>query len=157
MYRKKRVIKKSQFDVLANVELLVYDVTKNNKLIDVIDDCNLFVTDGRNQVRDFLNNLSPTGITHLAVGTDATGAVLSDSALGTEVYRNALTKRTPSDASVMLSYYLASTQANGNTLAETGLFNDPTAGAMFARATYTPIIKTSSIAVMYNWTLNIGG
>lgn len=54
-------------------------------------------------------------------------------------------------------YYLGSGSANGNTLGEAGLFNAASGGTMFARVKLSPtIVKTSSIAVTFTWTINLG-
>ncbi len=123
---------------------------------EVIQD-NLVVDAGRNLVRDFLANDAPTGLTHIAIGTDATAAAAGDTALGTEVHRAAFTS-TPvkNNLELVLRLYVGTGTANGNTITEAGLFNDPSAGTMLARAILsTPIVKTSSIAATFTWTLSL--
>jgi len=146
---------KCQISLSGNVKIQLFDVN-SNKLIREIERKNLVVTSGRNLIRDLINEASVTGVTHLAVGTGTTAVSAGDASLVTEQFRNTLTKRTPSSGSVTWSYYLSSTQANGNDLTEAGLFNASSGGTMFARVTHAAITKTSSIAVMYSWTLNIG-
>lgn len=146
---------KSQLDLNANVSIEITD-TKTGEVIQKIRRRNLVVTAGRNLVRDLINETTDTGVTHLAVGTGTTAVAAGDTTLGSEQVREVLTKRTASSGSVLWSYYLSSTQGNGNDLTEAGLFNASSGGTLFARVVHTAITKTSSIAVTYNWTINIG-
>ena len=146
---------KNQIDLSTNVSIQVFDV-ESGELIEEIERGNLVVLSGRNLIRDLIDEVPATGVTHLAVGTGTTAVVSGDTAMETEQFRGALTKRTPSSGSVTWSYYLSSSQANGNDLTEAGLLNAASGGTLFARVTHAAITKTSSIAVMYSWTLNIG-
>lgn len=117
---------------------------------------NLVVTAGKNLLRDFLANDAPTGLTHIALGTDATTPAANDTALGTEVYRAVITSTTKNSEELVVRLYVGTGAANGNTLTEAGLFNDPSAGTMLARALLsTSIVKTSSIAATFTWTLSL--
>ena len=115
---------------------------------------NLVVTAGRNLLRDFLNGDAVTGLTHFAVGTDATAAAATDTTLGAEVFRDALTAKVEDTAKLTCRYYLASGDANGDTLAEAGLLTAAVAGTMYARVVLaSTIAKTTSIAVTFTWEL----
>lgn len=115
---------------------------------------NLVVTAGRNMLRDFLNGDVVTGLTHFALGTGTTAVIATDTTLGTEVFRDAFTSTAEDTAKLTIRYYLASGDANGNTLAEAGLFTDPAAGTMYARAILaSTIAKTASLAVTFTWEL----
>ena len=117
---------------------------------------NLVVDAGLNLIRDFLNGDAPTDLTHFAVGTGSTAAAAGDTALGTEVFRAAVTDRITAAKKLTVKYYLQTVSANGNTLAEGGIFNDPTTGTMFARAVLaSTIVKTSSIAVTFTWDITL--
>ena len=145
---------KAQFEVDANVIISVRDAL-TDAILEQYERRNMFVLSGRNVVRDYIANESPAGATHVAVGTGTTGAVDSDTTLQTEVFRGAVTKITKNSSFLDIFYYLPSTAANGSTLTEAGIFNASSGGSMFARAIYTGISKTSSIAVTYDWTLTI--
>ncbi len=115
---------------------------------------NMTVDAGLNLIRDFLNGDAPTDLTHFAVGTGSTAAAAGDTTLGTEVFRAAVTQRTKTSKQLTVKYYLPSGSANGNTLAEAGLFNHVSAGTMFARAVLaSTIAKTASVAVTFTWEL----
>jgi hypothetical protein len=118
---------------------------------------NLVVDDGLDLIRDLLDGDAVAGITHLAVGTGTVAVTAGDTALGTEVFRDAVTSRTSYAQQLVVSYYLASGSANGYTLTEAGLFNAAAAGTMFARVKLaSSIAKTASIAVTFTWTINLG-
>ena len=118
---------------------------------------NLVVNDGLNLIRDLLDGDAVAGITHFAVGTGTAAATAGDTALGTEVFRAAVTGRTSNSQQLVVSYYLPSGSANGNTLTEAGLFNAASVGTMFARVKLaSSIVKTASIAVTFTWTINLG-
>lgn len=118
---------------------------------------NLVVNAGLNLIRDLLDGDAVAGLTHFAVGTGTTAVSASQTALITEVSRAAVTSRTSNAQQLVVSYYLPSGTANGNTLAEAGIFNAASTGTMFARVKLSPtIIKTASIAVTFTWTINLG-
>lgn len=139
----------------ANVLIEVHDA-KTGALLRSEERHNLFVLTGRNLIRDALNGTSGTfTISHLGVGTGTTAAASTDTTLGSQVQRDAVTKRTAGSGSLTIQYYLASSAANGSTLTEAGLFNASSGGTMFARVVHTAIAKTASITVTYTWTITI--
>lgn len=118
---------------------------------------NLVVDAGLNLIRDRLANASGSYPTHLAVGTSATAVSAAQTAMVAEVFRNSLTEAIASTSKqVQFKYYLASGEANGNTLREIGLFSASSGGTMVARAVLaSPITKNSSTTVTFSWTLNL--
>ena len=96
------------------------------------------------------------GITHFAVGTGTSAAVKGDTALGTEVARELVGYMSPGSTSFTVIYQLATGTANGNTISEVGLFDAATGGNMFARVVLSSTIaKTSSLAPLFKWTINL--
>lgn len=116
---------------------------------------NLIVQDGRNLLRDLLAGNTNANISHFAVGTGGTAATDSMSALQTEVYRQQITRMDGYNNQLQVRYFLASNEANGNTIREAGIFNDATTGIMFARVTQGEIIKSENISITYIWYINI--
>ena len=95
-------------------------------------------------------------LSHFAVGTGSTTVVVGDTTLDTEVEREVITQFIDASGTLTVKYYMAESVANGNTLAEAGIFNDASAGDMYCRVLISPtIVKTSSIAVTFTWTLTI--
>lgn len=117
---------------------------------------------GRNVLRDLLGRAIPgfgAGFapTHFAVGTDSTVTTDGQTALGVEVFREQVTTRQAFSSKVTYQAFLGTNDANGNTLAEIGLFDTPVAfqGNLFARAVFTAIPKTVSIQVVFTWEITI--
>lgn len=138
----------------VNVNIYVHDA-QSGELLDAISRHNLVVLAGRNLVRDLLYIAATNPLSHCAVGTGSTAATANDTALGAEVFRSAITQFIPLSGQLQVKHYLSSTQANGNTLTEAGLFNASSGGTMFARVTYAGIAKTSAISITYVWTTMI--
>lgn len=154
------MINKESFTLNTNVTIDIIDV-KTNKVIETIKKHNLVTTLGKNLVRDLLGIASGvTGLNYIALGTNATAVAITDTQLGTEVYRAVFTDTVYDTAKVTLKYYLDSSTANGNTLVEAGLFGDDAdgtanSGTLFAHVIYTPIVKTSAVAATYSWEISI--
>jgi len=146
----------SQVNVSANVQVTVQDAD-TGEILSQQEHKNLVVSGGLNLIRDLLDGDAVAGLTHFAVGTDTSPVSAIQTTLGTEVFRDTVTQRTSNTQQLIVSYYLASGSANGNTLSEAGLFNDATTGTMFARVLLNPAVpKTSAVAVTLNWTINLG-
>lgn len=115
---------------------------------------NKIVDAGLNLVRDLMANSSQAP-THIAVGTDNTAPLAVDTVLGTEVFRNFITRRIPVDKKITFQLFLATGDANGNTLEEAGIFNRSAAGDMLSRVTYAPITKTVAISATLTWEITL--
>lgn len=139
----------------ANVTIEVREAA-TGRLVHREERHNMAVLAGRNLIRDALAGDAVTGLTHFAVGTGSAAVTATDTALGAEVLRLPIQTKTKDAAKLQIMQYLSSTQANGNTLTEAGLFNDPAAGTMYARVVHAGIVKTSALAVTYTWDLTWG-
>jgi len=118
---------------------------------------NLVVDAGENHIADQLSS-SPgqSAMSHMAIGTGSTAAAFGDTALGTEVDRNALTSRTDS---VNVVTYVGTWSAGDGTnsaLREAGIFNNSSGGTMLARAVYSNIDKQAGDTLTITWTVTIG-
>ncbi len=115
---------------------------------------------------------SENRIWSLSVGTNATPpTVADDAATMADVWSSQFVF--PAECQIITSppnnYYLAISKslaigdANGNTLAEAGIFtrgdaDDPgisVGKSLYARQIHSPIIKTSSMTIQYDWQLGI--
>lgn len=140
-------------DARANVTIEVHDAV-TGALLSRERQHNLVVSAGRNLIRDLLNGTSSAALTHFALGSGSTAVAATDVALQTEVFRDALTQKTPDAAKLTCKYYLATGSANGHTLREAGLLTAAALGTLYARvALASPVVKTSSIAVTFTWEL----
>ena len=121
---------------------------------------NLVVDAGLNVERDLLASVAlTTGIERFAIGTGTTAVASGNTALATEVFRGALTQKTSVSKSTDYKYYLASTDGNGNTFTEAGLFcNGATdtlgSGTLYARVLFTADAKNSAEAWTFIWSVS---
>jgi hypothetical protein len=125
---------------------------KESRVVD-----NLIVDVGRDGIMDQLL-ASPTIIkpTHMAVGTGAVAPAAGNTALGTELDRNALTSKTRAAGVVTMVGDWAAGDATNAALTEAGLFSQA-AGTdathpMYARATFTAIDKQAADTLQITWT-----
>jgi hypothetical protein len=139
----------------ANVKIEVRDAG-SGKLIKHLAEHNIVPLVARNAIRDFLfSGMAVGNISHFGYGTGTNDPVSGDTALQTEVYRDAITKKIANAGQVQIQQFLSSTQCNGYMLTEAALFNDPAGGTLFARVKHQAIEKTTSLTVTYSWTINI--
>lgn len=90
----------------------------------------------------------------IALGTSGTAASVGQTALVAEVYRKGISSANVNGKQVSFYTFIASTQGNGFTFLEAGLFSSST---MFARTVFSSIAKTSAISITITWTITIGG
>lgn len=91
----------------------------------------------------------------LAAGANATAAALTDTALYNELVRGPLTSVSVDDngtnAIGIARYIMGTTQGNGQTFREAGLFNDN--NEMYARVVHADKVKDASKIIVYQWDL----
>jgi hypothetical protein len=145
-----------QVRVTDNVHVQVHDAATGELLAEQTHR-NLVVNAGLNLIRDFLDGDAPTAPTHFGYGTGTNAVTAGDTALQTQVARATFTTKTSNAQQQVFTFYLGSATANGNTLAEAGIFNAASGGTMLCRVKLSPtIVKTASIAVTFTWTINLG-
>ena len=107
----------------------------------------------------FAINLDPTqtleeDVTHLAVGDDNTSPATTNDALNNEVFRKAVTDHSQTDNELLASTFIDSTEANGETLREVGLFAGPDAAdRMWNHSTIAAIEKDGTRTITIDVTL----
>ena len=119
----------------------------------------LIVNGGKNQMLYRLIGTSKTVPSLFKVGTGTTAPTVADTDLETAVeitagvYTKAFASGYPTVTEVSKTLttrcVIASTEANGNTLTEFGIFNTDGTPLMFSRDTYTGIVKNAYIQVVY--------
>lgn len=106
----------------------------------------------RAQIIAALTGTAPSlEVTHIAVGSGGTAALRTDTALETELIRQAPTSVvTYSAYEVGFKLFLSASVGNGSTYREIGLFDASSGGNMYARSTsFTPIAKNSAITITF--------
>jgi hypothetical protein len=117
---------------------------------------NLIVTVGKNGIADQLLAAPSIGKpTHMAVGTGTNAAAAGDTALQTELDRNALTSKTRAANVVTLVGDWAAGDGTG-ALTEAGVFDAGAAGNLYARAVFSVINKAAGDTLSITWTFTVG-
>lgn len=119
----------------------------------------MIVNSGKNLMMNLLAGDSTSNVTHMAVGTGTTAVVATDTALETEVLRKTFQDHTndSTNHNTVYEMWISSTEANGDTLGEVGIFNAASAGDMLCRTVLgTTIAKTSSLEVLVQYKINQG-
>ncbi len=122
---------------------------------------NLAVTQGRSWVLgqiESVNIVTSQTISYLAIGSSTVAPTTGDTALGSEVVRNAIgtfvtssLTQNPPNFSALVSF--ATNQGN-TTLAECGLFNSSSGGTMLAHATFSSFVKATSNILNLTYTIS---
>ena len=99
---------------------------------------NLVCTIGEDTIISrFVGDTSKSGeITYLALGDNTTAPASSDTKLGNELYRKAITQRTKSGQTAQTSTYIPTNEGDG-TYKEIGLFGDDASGSADSGTLYT--------------------
>jgi hypothetical protein len=118
---------------------------------------NLVVDAGKAHIADRLSS-SPTGAAMgwMAIGTGATAPAAANTALGSEIDRNATTSITDSANVVTYVGNWAAGDGTNSAITEAGIFNAVSTGTMLARATFTAINKGASDTLAITWTVTVG-
>ena len=140
--------------ISENVLVQVHDA-RTQELILEQSIHNMVTNSGLQFIRDLIDE-TQQGCTHFATGTDLSATVVDHTALGNEVYRNAISSRVKVDFEITQRCFIPPSAANGNTLYEAGLFNASSGGTLFSRVVHDAIAKTISNTVTYSWTHTIG-
>jgi hypothetical protein len=117
---------------------------------------NLVVTAGRQHIADQMADQGAAAMSHMAIGTGTTAADALDTALQTEIDRNALTSKTQgtgSDAHKVT--YVGDWAAGDGTgaITEAGIFNSASAGDMLCRSVFAVKNKASGDTLTLTWIL----
>ena len=115
---------------------------------------NLVVTTGRNYIASRMTATSATAMSHMAVGTGTTGAVIANTTLETELTRRALdSQSTAANVSTYIATYGAGI-ATGS-ITEAGIFNAASAGTMLCRTTFGVVTKAADDIMVITWNVTI--
>jgi len=141
----------------AKLTLTIRD--REGNVVEVEDDC-LFVAVGKQQLGDLMRgDAAGKKITHYALGDNGTTPTLSDTALLSEKFREAIDTTSRTGSTVTITCILEYAEGNGSgsqVYREAGLFNDPTAGQMYVRANFPDKTKTGSVQWTLEWQIVFG-
>lgn len=114
---------------------------------------NLVVTTGKTFIAARMVG-TPTAMSNMAIGSGSTAASASDTALGAELGRVALTSSTSTGTVVT---YVATFGAGVGTgsVTEAGIFNASSAGTMLCRTVFSVINKGADDAMSVTWQITV--
>ena len=107
-----------------------------------------------NFIGDLINQLKQRVIdnfNYIALGTDGTNPTENDTSLGNEIFRKQRQEYTEGLDYVIVTAWIASTEANGHTIREFGWFDIDTNGNLFAREIIGDLEKTSDIEILIDY------
>lgn len=119
---------------------------------------NLVVNAGKAEAAALLGGLTADPFTYLAIGEGSTAAALTDTTLETEITTGggeraaaAVSRVTTDVTNDTLQLVKTFTFSSSFVVTEAGVFNDPAAGDMLARAVFTghSVVSTNTLLVTY--------
>jgi predicted anti-sigma-YlaC factor YlaD len=116
---------------------------------------NLIVQVGKNYLAGGVIGSLTQPFTQMALGTGATLPTTGDTALQTQVARQAFTTASVSANVATVSTTFGAGVATGS-LTEAGIFNAATAGVMLSRVVFSVVNKASTDVLTITWTITIG-
>jgi hypothetical protein len=142
--------------ISGRVRVVLKDSTGRVKDEQTVD--NLVVTAGRNHIADQMAEKDEAAMSHMAIGTGTTAADTADTALETELDRNALdsvTQGTSTDAhKVTYTCQWAAGDGTG-AITEAGIFNSASAGTMLCRTVFDVKNKGAGDSLTLTWILTL--
>jgi len=115
---------------------------------------NLVVTAGKNFVASRMAGTSSSVMSHMAIGTSSTAAVVGDTTLGSEAARVALTSTTASGNDVAyVATFPAGTPSSATSVVEAGILNASSGGTLLCLTKFSVITKGTQDSLTITWTV----
>ena len=129
----------------------------DGKVKDVREKRNLIVNAGLNYLREFiLDSVTPTTLPRMgwiAIGSDATAVAAGNTALGTELAREAVETYTAGGTGVASIDNTFGAGVGTGTVTEAGVFSASTAGTMLNRVVFAAVTKGAGDSLKVTFTL----
>jgi hypothetical protein len=125
-------------------------IALNGEVVQEVD--NLVVTAGKGFVASRMAGTSANVMSHMAIGTGSTAASASDTALGSEAARTALTSTNVSGAVVTYVDTFAAGTGTG-AITEAAILNASSGGTMLCRTVFSVVNKGASDSMTITWTV----
>jgi len=121
-----------------------------------LDEENLITTLGLGFIASRMVGASAAVMSHMAIGSGTSAALVGDTTLGTELGRVALTSGT---ASAAVATYSATFPAGTGTgaITEAGILNASSLGTLMNRRVFSAVNKGADDSITISWTVTISG
>lgn len=147
---------KDNIKVTGTLQIVV--TNQDGKIKEELTIPNLVVTTGRQYIAARMKETGrPAEMSHMAIGSSATGALAANTTLGTQLGSRVALGTSGGTVSSNAVTYSATFAAGVGTgaVAEAGIFNAATIGTMLARTTFPVVNKAAGDSVSITWTVTI--
>jgi hypothetical protein len=141
-----------EITITGSLNIILVDETGIVK--DERDIKNVVVTTGKGYIASRMKDATATAMSHMAIGTGATAAVVGDTALVSEANRQALTSTAVSGGQVTYSATFGNGQGTG-ALTEAAILNASSGGTMLCRTVFSVINKGANDTLAITWTVTV--
>lgn len=145
---------KLEEQLVAKGELTIIKRNSDGKITETLKVPNLVVTVGKNYIASRMASASSTVMSHMAIGTGTATPVVSNTTLGTEAGRVALTTFTSSTNTVTASATFPAGTGTG-AITEAGILNAASSGTMLCRTVFPVVNKAVGDTIAITWTITI--
>jgi hypothetical protein len=140
-------------DLKLNGRLTVDLIAEDGTIKETQEIPNLVVTTGKTFVASRMAGNSAGVMSHMAIGTSSTAAAASDTALGAEVARVALTSTTASNNDVVyVGSFPVQTPSSAESIVEAAILNGD--DTMLCRTVFSVISKAPTDSLSITWTVS---
>lgn len=141
-----------RFSVIGDVEVTVTDA--DGLIKDHREIKNLVVAAGKSWIASRMVNAADAVMSHMAIGTGTVTPNTSNTALGAQVARVALTSTSRTNNQVTYSASFPAGTGTGS-ITEAGIFNASSLGTMLCRTVFSEVNKDILDTLTINWTVTI--
>lgn len=139
----------------ATGQLVITVRGEDGKVKDERKVSNLVVTTGRNFIASRMANTSPSGMSHMGVGSGVTAPALGDTALESQLGSRVSLTSSTTDANVTTYTATFAPGEGSGAVTEAGIFNAATAGTMLCRTTFDVVNKGAGDTLAISWSVTI--
>lgn len=143
-----------QLETLKAKGELAIVLTKSDNSVETHEFKNLVVDAGLHFIVSRMKDTTDAAMSHMAIGAGSTAAAASNTGLGTELGRVALTSTTVSGNTIT---YVATFPAGTGTgaVTEAGILNAGTNGTMLCRTVFPVVNKQAGDSMTVTWTVTV--
>lgn len=147
------MIHEEKFGITGALDIVLRDEFGNIK--QEIHVPNLVVTVGKNFIASRMIGTTATVMSHMAIGTSSTTPATSNTTLGVEIGRVALSPAASVSNNVVT--YVATFPAGTGTgaIAEAGILNAASAGTLLCRTVFNVVNKGSADTLTISWNVTV--